>query len=444
VPAYELIGQSVSQPVTGYTEHLDIFGPQPDFLVKFTKHGPFGFFVFQHSALRKLPAFGTHATTQHQLVISVRENDADVGPKALGVNPIVAHCNRTKTLTADYFTLSVAARPRRFSLLAGRTGALFAFLLIIVAAAFTLALALGSADISLLETLQALRGEAPEKTRSLVNDLRLPRALTAFGVGGLLAVAGVLMQVLLRNPLAEPYILGSSGGAAVAALLAMSLGMGSLVVDMSAFGGAMAATLLVFAIAQGTGSWTPTRLLLTGVVLAAGFSAATTLLLALSPDQNLRGMLFWLMGDLSFAFDPLRCLLLLALLVVAGTLSARHLNVLARGELQAAIVGLPVRTFRYLIFAAAALATALSVTTVGVIGFIGLVVPHLVRLVAGSDHRVVLPASALAGGALLVIADTLARTVMAPRQLPVGALTAAIGVPLFLILMSRIRAERYQ
>ena len=329
-------------------------------------------------------------------------------------------------------------------MLAGRTGALFAFLLIIVAAAFTLALALGSADISLLETLQALRGEAPEKTRSLVNDLRLPRALTAFGVGGLLAVAGVLMQVLLRNPLAEPYILGSSGGAAVAALLAMSLGMGSLVVDMSAFGGAMAATLLVFAIAQGTGSWTPTRLLLTGVVLAAGFSAATTLLLALSPDQNLRGMLFWLMGDLSFAFDPLRCLLLLALLVVAGTLSARHLNVLARGELQAAIVGLPVRTFRYLIFAAAALATALSVTTVGVIGFIGLVVPHLVRLVAGSDHRVVLPASALAGGALLVIADTLARTVMAPRQLPVGALTAAIGVPLFLILMSRIRAERYQ
>ncbi|MDH5617233.1 MAG: iron ABC transporter permease [Gammaproteobacteria bacterium] len=329
-------------------------------------------------------------------------------------------------------------------MLAGRTGALFAALLLIVAAAFLLALALGSADISLAEALQALRGKAPENVQSLVNDLRLPRALTAFAVGGLLAVAGVLMQVLLRNPLAEPYILGSSGGAAVAALLAMSLGMGSLVVDLSAFGGAMAATLLVFAIAQGTGSWTPTRLLLTGVVLAAGFSAATTLLLALSPDQNLRGMLFWLMGDLSFAFDPMRCLVLLGLLVVAGALSARHLNVLARGELQAAIVGLPVRTFRYLIFIAAALATALSVTTVGVIGFIGLVVPHLVRLVAGSDHRVVLPAAALAGGALLVVADTLARTIMAPRQLPVGALTAAIGVPLFLILMSRIRAERYR
>lgn len=327
---------------------------------------------------------------------------------------------------------------------ANRIGILFVALLLIVAAAFLLALALGSADISFIEAMRALRGTAPDHVQSLVVNLRLPRALTAFAVGGLLAVAGVLMQVLLRNPLAEPYILGSSGGAAVAALLAMSLGMGSLVVDASAFGGAMAATLLVFAIAQGTGSWTPTRLLLTGVVLAAGFSAATTLLLALSPDQNLRGMLFWLMGDLSFAFDPLRCLVLLAILVVAGTLSARHLNVLSRGELQAAIVGLPVRTFRYLIFVAAALATALSVTTVGVIGFIGLVVPHLVRLVAGSDHRVVLPASALAGGALLVVADTLARTIMAPRQLPVGALTAAIGVPLFLILMNQIRAERYR
>ena len=213
-------------------------------------------------------------------------------------------------------------------------------------------------------------------------------------------------------------------------------------VDFAAFGGAMAATLLVFSIAHGTGSWAPARLLLTGVVLAAGFSAATTLLLALSPEQNLRGMLFWLMGDLSFAFEPWRVLWLLAVLVVAGTLAARHLNVLSRGELQAGIVGMPVVGFRYLVFAAAALATALSVTTVGVIGFIGLVVPHLIRLLAGSDHRIVVPASALAGGTLLVIADTLARTIMAPRQLPVGALTAAIGVPLFLILMSKSRGSR--
>jgi len=320
-----------------------------------------------------------------------------------------------------------------------RPVSLFAGLIAIAAATLLVALASGSADIGLFDTLEALRGNAPATTQALVIELRLPRALTAFAVGGLLAIAGVLMQVLLRNPLAEPYILGSSGGAAVAALLAMILGFGSLIVDIAAFGGAMAATLLVFAIAQGTGSWTPARLLLTGVVLASGFSAATTLLLALSPEQNLRGMLFWLMGDLSFAFEPGRVLGLLAMLTVAGTLAARHLNVLSRGELQAAIVGMPVTGFRHLVFAAAALATALSVTTVGVIGFIGLVVPHLVRLLAGSDHRIVLPASALAGGSLLVVADTLARTIMAPRQLPVGALTAAIGVPLFLILMSRSR-----
>ena len=301
------------------------------------------------------------------------------------------------------------------------------------------AMASGSAAISVGDTIRAVGGDAPDHIRALVVDLRLPRALTAFGIGGLLAVAGVLMQVLLRNPLAEPYILGSSGGAAVAALLGMLLGWGSAFVDLAAFGGAMAATLLVFSIAQGTGSWTPTRLLLTGVVLAAGFSAATTLLLALSPDQNLRGMLFWLMGDLSFAYSPARSLWLLAAITIAATLVARHLNVLARGELQAAIVGLPVASFRLIIFAVTALATAVSVTTVGVIGFIGLVIPHLIRLVAGSDHRIVLPASALAGGSLLVVADTLARTVMAPRQLPVGALTAALGVPLFLILMSRSR-----
>jgi iron complex transport system permease protein len=305
--------------------------------------------------------------------------------------------------------------------------------------AMAFALLSGSADISVPDLVDALLGRAGNTTQALVTGLRLPRALTAFSVGGLLAIAGVLMQVLLRNPLAEPYILGTSGGAAVAALFTMILGFGSVVVDLAAFGGAMAATLLVFSIAHGTGSWAPARLLLTGVVLAAGFSAATTLLLALTPEQNLRGMLFWLMGDLSFAYEPVRVLVVLVVLTITATLAARHLNVLSRGELQAAIVGMPVRVFRYIVFAAASLATALSVTTVGVIGFIGLVVPHLVRLIVGSDHRIVVPASALAGGSLLVIADTLARTIMAPRQLPVGALTAAIGVPLFLVLMSKTR-----
>ncbi len=168
-------------------------------------------------------------------------------------------------------------------MITGRYALLFAALAAIVAATFVFALASGSASIAFSDAMRALGGAASDEVHALVIDLRLPRALTAFAVGGLLAVAGVLMQVLLRNPLAEPYILGTSGGAAVAALLAMLLGLSSLIVDLAAFGGALAATLLVFSIAHGTGSWTPTRLLLTGVVLAAGFSAATTLLLALSP-----------------------------------------------------------------------------------------------------------------------------------------------------------------
>ncbi len=323
-----------------------------------------------------------------------------------------------------------------------RYGHLFTGLAAIVVACFVFALASGSASIGVLDAIRALGGSGSDEVRTLILDLRLPRALTAFAVGGLLAVAGVLMQVLLRNPLADPYILGTSGGAAVAALLTMLLGLSSLIVDLAAFGGALAATVLVFSIAHGTGSWAPTRLLLTGVVLAAGFGAVTTLLLALSPEHQLRGMLFWLMGDLSFAFEPARSLWLLLFLTIGATLVARQLNVLARGELQASIVGLPVPGFRYLIFAASSLATAVAVTTVGVVGFVGLVVPHLIRIIAGSDHRIVVPASALAGGALLVVADTLARSIMAPRQLPVGALTAAIGVPLFLLLMSRSRNYR--
>lgn len=318
-----------------------------------------------------------------------------------------------------------------------RAAGCFLGLLLLAVLALCLALASGSAEISIADVIATLRGHGSPANTTVVMELRLPRALTAFAVGGLLAVAGVLMQVLLRNPLAEPYILGTSGGAAVAALLAIAFGAGTLLVDTAAFAGAMIANLLVFAIAQGSGNWTPARLLLTGVVLASGFSAATTLLLALSPDQHLRGMLFWLMGDLSFAHEPARLLVLLAAIAVGTTLAARHLNVLSRGELEAAVLGVRVATFRLVIFAVTALATAISVTAVGVIGFVGLVVPHLVRLIAGSDHRVLVPLSAVSGGILLLVADTVARSVLPPRQLPVGALTAAIGVPVFLYLMSR-------
>ena len=316
-------------------------------------------------------------------------------------------------------------------------------LLAVAVLALMFALLTGSAEVSLRDAWQAMTGNSSQSTRMLVLDLRLPRALTAFAVGGLLAVSGVFMQVLLRNPLAEPYILGTSGGAAVAALLAMLLGFTTLAIDAAAFGGALGAALLVFLVARGSGSWTPTRLLLTGVVLAAGFSAITTLLLALSPDQQLRGMLFWLMGDLSFAYEPGKAFALLLFVVIGGSLFARHLDVLGHGELQAAILGLPVGAVRLSLFGITALAVAVSVTSVGVIGFVGLVVPHLIRLAVGSSHRILVPAAALAGGSLLVVADTLARTLLAPRQLPVGALTAMLGVPLFLILI-RHRSSGYR
>jgi iron complex transport system permease protein len=313
-------------------------------------------------------------------------------------------------------------------------------LTVIAAGAIVAALASGSVELSAAEVWKGLVGAEDGLPRTLVAELRLPRALSAFAVGGLLAVAGCLMQVLLRNPLADPYILGVSGGAAVCALIALMLGLGGLWVDGGAFAGALGATLLVFALAGGgPGSWTPVRLLLTGVVLAAGFAAAISLMLALGPDSSLRGMLFWLMGDLSFATRPGPRLLLLGVAVASGILFARHLNVLTRGELQARILGVSVAPLRAGIYLASSLLTAVAVTTAGSIGFVGLVVPHLVRSLTGSDHRTLLPAAALAGGALLVVADTLARSLVAPRQLPVGALTAAVGVPLFLALMRRQR-----
>ncbi len=272
---------------------------------------------------------------------------------------------------------------------------------------------------------------------TIVFELRLPRALAAFGAGVVLALAGVLMQALLRNPLADPYVLGVSGGAAVGALGMMLAGLAGLAVDAGAAAGAFGAMLLVFAVAHGPGGWTPTRLLLTGVVVAAGCGAIVSLLLSLSDDLRLRGMLFWLLGDFGYVRTPWTLLALALVAIPACLLAARPLDALTRGELQARLLGVPVRGLRIAIYVVASVLTAVAVTTAGSIGFVGLVTPHLVRLVAGSSHRVVIPATALAGGALVVLADLLARTIVAPRQLPVGALTALIGVPLFLLLMRR-------
>jgi iron complex transport system permease protein len=323
-----------------------------------------------------------------------------------------------------------------------KTVVFYGLLLVGALAAFAVSLLVGSVTVGTEDLWHILTGTDRALAHTVVIELRLPRALTAFAAGGVLAIAGVLMQVLLRNPLADPYVMGVSGGSAVAALAAMLLGAAGVGIDIAATVGALATTLLVFALAHGEGGWTPARLLLTGIVVAAGANAVVSTLLALGNDTQLRGMLFWLMGDLSLSSRPGGLLVLFVIALFASLPFARQLNVLARGELQARVLGAPVRGLRIAIFVASSVLTAVSVTTAGTIGFVGLVTPHIVRLVLGSDHRLVLPASALLGGILVTVADLCARTLFAPRQLPVGALTAIVGVPLFLILMRRSASGR--
>jgi len=299
------------------------------------------------------------------------------------------------------------------------------------------ALSVGSIRVGWRELFALVNGGGDPVTRSLIIDLRLPRALAAFAAGGMLALAGAMMQVLLRNPLADPYILGVSGGAAVGALMCLMLGLGGLWLTGSAFGGALLSMVMVFALARGSGSWTSTRLLLTGIVVAAGWGAVISFLLAISPDSTLRGMMFWLLGDLGQASQPGPGLTILVLGLALALYSGRDLNVLIQGELKAQSLGVSVAGLRLRLYVLASLLTAVAVTIAGNIGFIGLIIPHLVRLITGNDHRILLPAATLAGASLLVIADTVSRTALAPLQLPVGVITALIGVPLFLYLLHR-------
>ena len=329
------------------------------------------------------------------------------------------------------------ARPIR------RAVAVLALLAVAGCAAVAVALSVGSVAIDASTVARALIGNAEGTEAIIVVSLRLPRALAAFAVGGLLAVAGAVMQVLLRNPLADPYVLGISGGAAVGALAAMIAGIGALVAPV-ALAGALVSTLVVFSLARAGGAgtpWTATRLLLTGVVVAAGWSALVALLLTVAPDAQVKGMLFWMLGDLSAVPPPLPALATLALVLVAAFGLARDLNVLVRGEEIATTLGVEVPRVTLALHALAALATAAAVTTAGSVGFVGLVVPHALRLVIGNDQRVLLPAAALAGGALLVLADTLARSIIAPAQLPVGVITALVGVPVFLYLLVKSGAR---
>ena len=328
--------------------------------------------------------------------------------------------------------------------------AVLIWLLLTSAAVLALGIALisGSSQIASTDLWHALVEPGQSLAGDVISKLRLPRALAAFSAGGLLALAGALMQVLLRNPLADPYVLGLSGGAAVGALGAMLAGLGAVFVNLGAAVGALTAIALVFGLAkrdfsrqQLTGAIDASpRLLLTGVILASGWSAIIALMLTLAPEAKLRGMLFWLMGDLNGVDTWMPAMIMLMIGVALAYAAARELNVMLRGEAVAHALGVDVTSLRRRVYLLASLATAFAVTTGGSIGFIGLVIPHALRLMFGNDQRVLLPACVLAGGTLLLLADTAARTVVAPLQLPVGVIMAMIGVPSFVFLLMRRHA----
>ena len=343
-------------------------------------------------------------------------------------------------------------RPLTFPGLLLRCGVLAAILFVVV----VIALKLGAVPVSLYGLGLDLVHLLLRKTTGLssnydmiVLDIRLPRILLSIVVGASLAVAGTAFQALLRNPLADPYVLGASSGASLGAILtliaepylALPLTLAALVTPVGAFLGAAVTIAAVYFLGRREGQIDSSTLLLAGIVSASFLSAIIMFLIStLSSRGDLRGMLFWLMGDLSVSLQPsLRWVLGIGFFVATGIIytTATALNLMLNGEKEAMHLGVDVRRVRLVVYIAASLLTGLAVSVSGSIGYVGLLVPHLMRIVFGSDHRILIPTSALGGAIAVVIADTLARTVVAPSELPVGAMTALAGAPLFIYLLRR-------
>lgn len=307
---------------------------------------------------------------------------------------------------------------------------------------------IGSVSIPLADMPGALRewvGGQPASLPAHLLGLRAERAATAFVTGASLSLAGVMMQALLRNPLADPYVLGISSGASVGALAALLFMCAAWVVDAASFAGAVVVSMMLYFLARrdlrgGTAAEGGTALLLlTGVILSSGCIALVTLMLSVAPESRLRTMVFWVIGDLSGS--PHRWL---PWFVLAGGLAfalraARSMNVMALHAEAAATLGIRVGALRKGLFFCSGLLTASAVTIAGSIGFIGLIVPHACRFAFGPDHRLLVPSAALLGGSYLVLADTVARTVIAPQQLPAGVVTALVGTPVFLYQLHRLK-----
>src|SRR5579885_278840 len=291
---------------------------------------------------------------------------------------------------------------------------------------FMLSLSKGSTSIPFYQLLFSENGQF----RTIFLHLRLPPTLTAFVSGSLLALAGTLMQLLLQNPLADPYVLGISGGAAFFTLILMAFGVSEFWLTGGAWLGSLLTIACIFLLVK-KHRWQTHALLLSGVALACGFSAGISFILLISPASSLHSMLFWLMGDLNDTRFPWAGLMILSLGFTICLLLAPGLNILGRGEMEARALGLPGNQYRMMLYLLSSLFTASAVTLAGCIGFVGLIIPHISRMLAGYDHRIILPVAALLGGSLVTLADTCARTLLAPQQLPVGILMTMIGVPVF-------------
>ena len=312
----------------------------------------------------------------------------------------------------------------------------------VLAVVMLLGLGVGASDLGLSDVWAALRGDLTDADRNILFLIRAPRVLLAGLVGAALGLSGAVLQALLRNPLAEPFVLGVSGGAAVGAVLAIATGLATLPgsVPLAATIGAVAAIFGVLKIAGAVGAaLSPRVLILAGVVVSALFNAVIMLILALSSAEEIRQALFWMMGSLGGAswsdvalvgaYGIPATLLLLAL--------ARPFNLLALGEEPALYLGVAVERTRTIALVVTSLLVGAAVAVSGIIGFVGLVVPHAFRLLWGSDHRLLLPASALGGALFLIATDTVARSMVSPAELPTGVITALIGVPVFLFLLVR-------
>jgi iron complex transport system permease protein len=320
----------------------------------------------------------------------------------------------------------------------------------VLAAALLLAIVLmsllGSEPLPVRASLCALAsfGTSPcgltQDQFAILFQIRLPRILLAAAVGGSLATAGAGYQALLRNPLAEPYLLGISNGAAVGTMIALVF-FGSIewTRPILAFSGALVATFAVYQLARGRTGATPERLILAGVIVTTFLSSVIVFVTVLMDATRIRSFTFWLLGDLSGASKALLPLTIVITIagVLALTLHARSLNLLMLGERDAFDLGVEVGRVRIVVFLVASLLVGSSVAASGSVGYVGLVVPHLARLSLGSDNRISIPAAALGGALFVIVADTVARTIIAPRELPVGAITALIGAPLFIYLLRR-------